>query len=201
MRVSLFAATLALCAISITAHASPVKYTLSGTMSGSLGADTFTDAVVTFTFLGDTSGIDSSNAFLGVYTNTDGTSTVSIAGLGTASFTSSTFGVESSALGFNGSAGFTDSGFNIGMLDPNLAAYDLSAPFTDTGFFVDGSFLSLSGPEATSLGDLNITDGDFQNPTTTFTASALSSVPEPSSFMLLGTGLVGLIGAARRRLA
>jgi len=108
MRVSLFAAALALCSVSMTAHADAVNYTLSGTMSGSLGADNFTDATVTFTFVGATTNTQSLGA--GFFTNDIGTGTVTIGGLGTATFLSSTFGVEGSMFG----AGFADLtvGFN-----------------------------------------------------------------------------------------
>ena len=43
MRISLFVAAIAFCAVSVAANADPVNYTLTGSMSGTLGADTFTD--------------------------------------------------------------------------------------------------------------------------------------------------------------
>jgi hypothetical protein len=193
MRHSLFLAVSILCVANAIAHADPVMYTLSGIMSGSIGSTMFTDSLATWTFVGDTSGITSLGA--GFDTSTDGISTITLAGVGTATFLSSTFGVESQ---FDGAA-FYDAanGFGVGIYDPSLGYYALTSPFSDTAYFMESFAAGFGTSEPTTLGDLTITDGDFQNPTTTFQASA--ATPEPCSLLLLCTGLLTGAGVKWRR--
>jgi len=196
MRLFVLAAVLAISSFS-AAHADPVMYTLTGSFTGSLGAVSFTSLPGTITFVGDTSGI--TNLGAGFYTNTAGVSSITLQGLGTAVFLSSTFGVSSQ---FDG-AGFYDiaNGFGSDIYDPVLGYYSLTAPFTDTAF-QETSFAAeaLGVVEPTTLGDLSLSGDD--NAPATFTASELAAViPEPGAFTLLGTGLLSMTGmlAGKRR--
>ena len=192
MRLSLLVAAALLCCC-VAAEADPVTYTLTGTFTGTIGALSFTSDPGSITLQADTSGITDQGG--GFYTNTDGVSSITLAGIGTAVFLSSTFGAYSASY----AAGFYDISNSFGAddydpLDPALANYALTAPFTDTGFLLFGS---PSASELTSLGELMMA-GDFGS-SVTFTAVATGPSPEPSSFILLGTGLVGFAGLARMR--
>ena len=185
MRLSSFVPAVMLAA-ALTAGATPVVYTLSGNFTGTLGSTSFINDPGTFSFTGDTSTATSGGLF---HYNTVGTGTFSLAGDGTATFLSSTFGAESQA----NAGGFYDSAtdFGLGAQSGAFAGYDLTGPIGPiTGPFIfNGAY-----PELTSRGDLTIT-GETGN--TTFTAT--TPAPEPSSIALLGSGLLGFAASLRRR--
>ena len=203
MRIrSLFlAATLTLTAVS-SVHATPVTYTLTGTFTGTLGTTSFTSTPGTITQMGDTSGVTSLG--FGSYSNTTGVSSITLQGIGTASFLSPTFGAFSST----NSASFFDamSGFGASLYDPMLGPYDLSAPFSDSSstaiLIISSNFLDPDPPtESTSLGVLSFTGDNGSAATFTATADTVTATPEPGSFALLGTGLLGAASLARKRMA
>jgi hypothetical protein len=164
-------------------------YTDQGTGSGSLGSTPFTDALVTVSFTGDTTNVISEAGF--GFRNLIGTATVTVAGVGTATFTDSMEAFVNQPSLFAG-IGDTTLGTSVLATDtsPLFATYDLKGPIgpiSGTAFFnVDVSF-------PTTLGGfvLNSIPGD-----TSFTAT----VPEPASLILAGTAaLMGLGSAWRHR--
>jgi uncharacterized protein (TIGR03437 family) len=204
------------------AQAAPITYTLTTTASGTLGASTFTNTSVTVTLTGDTSGITpGSGSFAGALLNA-GIATVSISGLGTATFTDpivmvSTFNASLPALqGMNAviildnasgtgillQAGTVFSGYGLGLM----------APITGTGGVGSGSHMVPTFP--TNKGNLTWAVGQALG-TSTFTASAATTTPPgtttnvtfnltetvqthsvPNQFSVVETGSAGPLGNA-----
>jgi hypothetical protein len=202
--LSLLSAAILLLAPVAAAHADPVTYTLTGVMSGSLNGVAFINATVTFTETADTSTAFAYEPY--IYGNTDGSSTVSVSGFGTATLTDPYFGALAQSQPMSSDiTGFfdIDTSFGLGPVNTGFDGYDLTTsigPLSGPLAYNPGTF------EATTLGALTITS--YGGPST-FTATVTPppppppppppAVPEPSSIYLLGTGVLGIAGAARKK--
>jgi hypothetical protein len=179
------------------AEASPVTYVDSGLASGSLGSSAFTNALVTLEFVGDTANI--TNPQPGLYFNMPGTATVTVAGIGTATFTDpmAAFVNQNFIPPVSPFAGISDQSFPGGAVvlatsNSAFSSYALTAPF---GPFTGPSAFEAAGPVAfpTTLGDFIILT------TATSTFQAFSTIPEPSSIVSGGIamGMGGVVCVLR----
>jgi hypothetical protein len=172
------------------AQAAPITYTFTVTASGSLGPNPFNNAALTVT---DTANTDSVREVSpGLFQVLDLTATVSVAGLGTATFTFATI----TFLNQNVSGVVGTFGPGTDILDvignPALDTYDLTTsigPLTGSPLFSSGIHFR------TTSGDL-VLDGVSGN--ATFAAVA-SPAPEPSGLALTAVGLAGVVGFVWRR--
>ncbi len=184
--------------LAVSAQASIIVYTESGTMTGSLGGTAFTNALVTFTLTGDTSGVNyNGQGPLEIYSYA-GVTTVQIAGIsGTATLTA----LDISAISFNFSGsrslGIGDGSLNALLVNADSAAtstYDLASTYTSTGELG----YTPNGVYTTTMGNL-VTTGASGNATFTATLGGPAAVPEPSTYVLLCISL-GVVGYARKKM-
>lgn len=198
----------ALAGRSATVDAAFIAYTDTVLGSGSLGGVAFTNAYVTFSEVTDTSNVAVGTS--GVLFNR-GTTMVTIVGLGTAQFTSATFGALVNPTFSNGTdlgvAGFGDEavGTALATFSPAFATYSLTTAIRPGP---GASFVRPGLAFATTRGDflLNSTGGPSTfaasgglttaNPAASAAPAAM--VPEPSSLGL--AGVAGLLGLGWRRL-
>ncbi len=172
--------------------ASPITYTVEGTATGTLGTNAFIDALVTVTFTGDTSNVVNQGG--GFFSNSIGTATVTVAGVGTATFTDSMQAFVNQTYGPPAAAGIgdiTQGGSVFDTLNTQFATYDLTTPL---GPVSGGSFIRPDLSFNTTLGLFNLS----LSQSSTFTATT-AVVPEPATLALFGLGLAGLAGYGYRR--
>ena len=183
-----FLPALLLAASTLAAHADTLTYTESAIVSGSIGKLDFTNTLITLTATGDSSAVVETAP--GVFVNILPTE-LTIAGIGGGMFTDTIQFVSNNTTDM---AGVGDNSNNLGILFTEssvFGSYNLQSALAAT---TGPSTINSGSAFNTDIGLFTITssgDATFQVTDTT--------VPEPSTFVLLGSGLLGLASITRRK--
>ena len=173
------------------AGAETIAYTGTLTASGTLGADAFSSALVTFELVGDTTGVTDNGG--GLLRNLAGSGTVTVAGLGSAALTGQLEAIDNQ--GFQRIALF-DATAGVGLLrmdDPAFASYDLASAIQPpiSGAVTTNLLVASVGTDRGALKFASASsDGTF--------GARLRAVPGPASLPLCASGGL-LVGGLRRR--
>ena len=192
----------------VSAHADIITFTeITTTASGNLDGTAFSNALVSLVLTGDRTNVDGEEApeFTLI-----GTGTVSVAGVGSDTFTD-TIDVFVNSLAGQGAGGISDLTLNrliLGTLSPGFSGYDLSTsfgPLTGLGSFNPGQVFPTAGNNGScpcpNTGFDLIALGPQPSAPVTFSAvESATTVPEPGSIVLLLTVIaaVSLVGKNKR---
>lgn len=187
VRQILFGLSLALVGLLFVplARADGIVVTDTTTGSGSLDGIVFINALVTLTLVGNTTNVTGTTVF-----QLGGTATVSVGGIGSDTFTDNIQVVVNQTFADGGFSDFTNPTAIIFTLNPAFATYSLTSSI---GPLSGSSALGLPSVDNTVHGTFNLKSAG----TSTFTATV--ATPEPSSLVMLGTGLLALVGLIGRR--
>jgi hypothetical protein len=178
--------------VPIVAHATPITYTFSTTASGTLGSVIFNDALVTVTVDADTANVFGFEAV--IHNQPTGGVDLSINGVGTTAFTA-----PISVFNNGNQIGITNDETGAGLLSEtsnDFTGYELNSAFGP----ITASFGQSTVSSNTSAGDFLITSDSGESTFTATLDSTVSPVPEPSTLCLFSTGVLFMLGTARRGL-
>jgi hypothetical protein len=173
----------ALC-LALPLAAAPITYTMTGSLSGTLGTDPVTLAAFTFVFNGDTTNITGTDPLL----NPAISNSILITGFGSGQFSQA---IDVGVSPIYGIGGFTDATASQGIQFENgvFVGWDLATPI---GPLTSSSPAFASGAFTTSLDTLTISSAQDL----TFQAT---TVPEPATFALTGLALICMAGFWKSR--
>lgn len=196
-----FVTCLLLLMLAVEAFAVPITFMHQGFASGSLGSQSFTDAAFVITAYGDTDNRQSSPYYID-----HNSASIDINGIGVYSLSAPTRTYSNySYIGFSraGSGGYDLFNQNTGFPSGNWDMLTSFGPYSGTGYLTGWAHPSSTGSQysdiETSGGILYLFNGTDNSATFEAKVGASATVPEPSTILLLGSGLLGLGWYGRKR--